>query len=204
MLADRYAWVHGKQKAGFFPALRFYSLYVLFKLLVFHYDIFFVGELAYFSDKVCWINKVDYKYPVEKANAEWKRQIPREPFKRADNMRVYQKIIDRAQRCPEKWKQRAYYSVDIAPFIWVIPQLYFHMLDKNKSRYIFDKGYAQRHKYKKRYLFYGAALYRQYAFKHCHIVQNAKAEAVQRQIRTYQKARIYPLFSGEKSAENYL
>ena len=61
-----------------------------------------IGEGFYPRSPMGTQSHVHKKYAEEKTDHEGKRQVLQEPGERGENMRVDQKIVSRAEQCPEE------------------------------------------------------------------------------------------------------
>ena len=158
-----------------------------------YHDIGFFRKFADLYHQVCGISYIDEKNPIEKTDAERKRQIFCQPVQRIQNVRVDQKIVHCTEHHPEKCKQRTDNALDIAPTVRIIPQLDFHAADKDQPCHIFQCRDRQRHDHKEQDLFQQRIFHRHQRFQHRQQVQHTQTGAIQRQIRPYQKSRIHPV-----------
>ena len=156
-------------------------------------DFLFLREGAHLCNDIQRIHHIDGENAKEYADEKRKLQIMRQPLQCIQDVRMYQKIIRRTQKCPENGKLQTDNSLKVEFFFAVVPKLNMQSFDKDYAGYVFKQRHHNRHHDKKQELAGHRHLFNQTGvFNTCQQIQSAQSKAVQRQIRTYQKARIYP------------
>lgn len=112
-------------------------------------DAVFLGIPLQLYDNLRGMYDVYDKKTKEQADDEGKSQILGKPVERVENMRVYEKIIKRAEPRPYERKFRTDNTLDIAPFLGIVPQSDLGDLQARDTGNIFDHGHAKRHHGKK-------------------------------------------------------
>ena len=108
MLAERRDAVNGKEILELCPPAHtiLTQLFrdMLLKLLISDNYLFVVGKAAYHRKEARGVYQIDRENSVKYPDKEGKSQILRQPFQCAEDMRMYKKIICRAEQRPEKCK----------------------------------------------------------------------------------------------------
>ena len=165
-------------------------------VLVVHDDIVVVREFSELDDELCGVGEVDYEYAEEKPYEKRKCQVVGQPRQRMQDVRMHEIRVDGAEHCPRQRKLRTNYALHVAPLTAVIPQADVHHLQAENSRRIFQGGHRNCGRGEKNHLAPDRVFNEDFAVNRGQEKKNAKAEAVQRDIRACAKAGVDPFFFG--------
>ena len=163
------------------------------KLLYLDYYVVIFCPLAHAGNDVERIAKVKHENAEACTGKERKFGMFAHKSGKHYHKRMHPEIVCRSRYAPEKREKRTYYSLNISLSVRIIPQFYFHSLDKNKPGDVFDNrhkdGNYGNNKYCAPHVVFDKRI-----VERTNEIQRQHSRAVQRQTRPCQKAGVNPFF----------